>query len=281
MKASDLLCCINCKGKLETEKRGMYCGRCKISFALEDGVYDFNKKNDRLVEEYQKFQAKSDPYNFIRAPKIIIEGHERKREILKHFFDEYDVKGKKILDVGSGEGIPPLLKGCRLGIIQDISKNTLKKSQKSAAKEGIADKFIFISCKEDLPVSSDSLDLVFAGEIIEHVEDPSKFLRELFRVLKPHGKMVLTTPNSKAIIFRILGFKYSKGPQHISLQDYGSLMVILRKKFKVKNVYGFNQTFFHYLDNIIKNEKICRWWAKLFFERPKYAANLVVICEKS
>lgn len=38
-------------------------------------------------------------------------------------------------------------------------------------------------------------DTVLAGEIIEHVEEPYKFLRDVREVIKDGGKLVLSTPN--------------------------------------------------------------------------------------
>lgn len=46
-----------------------------------------------------------------------------------------------------------------------------------------------------LPVKSDCFDVVFAGEIIEHLVDTDYFLKEIHRVLKKSGKIVLTTLN--------------------------------------------------------------------------------------
>lgn len=44
---------------------------------------------------------------------------------------------------------------------------------------------------------SDSLfDVVIAGDVIEHLENPSHFLREVNRVLKPEGRLVLSTPQA-------------------------------------------------------------------------------------
>jgi 2-polyprenyl-3-methyl-5-hydroxy-6-metoxy-1,4-benzoquinol methylase len=46
-----------------------------------------------------------------------------------------------------------------------------------------------------LPEDSGSLDAVLALEVIEHLENPRAFLREIARVLKPGGSLVLSTPN--------------------------------------------------------------------------------------
>lgn len=55
-----------------------------------------------------------------------------------------------------------------------------------------------------IPFEDSFFDMVFAGEIIEHVFNPDFFLREINRVLKKGGILVLTTPNLAAWHNRIL-----------------------------------------------------------------------------
>lgn len=46
---------------------------------------------------------------------------------------------------------------------------------------------------ESLPIKSESIDLVFSTQVLEHVDDPAKFLSEAYRVLKPGGHLILST----------------------------------------------------------------------------------------
>ena len=46
-----------------------------------------------------------------------------------------------------------------------------------------------------LPQAADQFDLAIAVEVIEHVEDKRRFLAEIRRVLRPGGRLFLTTPN--------------------------------------------------------------------------------------
>ncbi len=57
--------------------------------------------------------------------------------------------------------------------------------------------------KEALPLPNDKVELIWAGEIIEHIFDTEFFVEELLRVTKPGGRLVLSTPNLGAWINRI------------------------------------------------------------------------------
>lgn len=48
---------------------------------------------------------------------------------------------------------------------------------------------------QHLPFENDAFDLVISCETIEHVPDARRALREMFRVCKPGGRLLLTTPN--------------------------------------------------------------------------------------
>jgi SAM-dependent methyltransferase len=59
---------------------------------------------------------------------------------------------------------------------------------------------------ERLPFREASFDAVVCMEGIEHFEDQTGFLRECARVLRPGGRLVLTTPNVLHLSSRISGF---------------------------------------------------------------------------
>jgi SAM-dependent methyltransferase len=46
-----------------------------------------------------------------------------------------------------------------------------------------------------LPFPSNSFDLVISRSVVEHLNDPRSVFREFHRVLKPGGKVILSTPN--------------------------------------------------------------------------------------
>ena len=71
---------------------------------------------------------------------------------------------------------------------------------------------------EGLPFQDSKFDLVTCTEVIEHLEHYRYTLREMYRVLRPGGVLVLTTPNilnlKSRIRFLIFGFYNLFGPLH-------------------------------------------------------------------
>lgn len=51
-----------------------------------------------------------------------------------------------------------------------------------------------------LPLDSGSVDAAVAVETIEHLENPRRFCRELTRIVKPGGVVVVSTPNQRSVL---------------------------------------------------------------------------------
>ena len=54
--------------------------------------------------------------------------------------------------------------------------------------------------RDPIPVPDESVDLVISIETIEHLENPRAFVRELVRIAKPGGWLVVTTPNQRSLV---------------------------------------------------------------------------------
>jgi len=119
---------------------------------------------------------------------------------------------------------PKLLSiACSTGVIEEKIKNKLgiivfgvdgaKNSLKTARKRGIITKCTDVS--KPLPFQNSYFDFVFAGEIIEHIFDTRSFLEEIYRLLKPNGYLILTTPNLARFDDR-LRFLFGKTPRQVA-----------------------------------------------------------------
>lgn len=115
----------------------------------------------------------------------------------------------KVLDVGCYDGhIGMLLKekmGAQCVVYGiDAADNCVAESRKKGIKAKKCD------ITKGINYPSNSFDIVFAGEIIEHVLDSDFFMRELKRVLKPNGTLIFTTPNSLSL-GRRLNYLFGNG----------------------------------------------------------------------
>jgi methionine biosynthesis protein MetW len=106
----------------------------------------------------------------------------------------------KILDIGCGDGsfIAKFRDRCKLFGI-DISAKAVKLAEKAGVSAYRSD----IS-SERLPFEDECFDLVYMGDIIEHLINPDFAITETARVMKPSGFLVLSTPNLASWLNRLL-----------------------------------------------------------------------------
>ena len=60
-------------------------------------------------------------------------------------------------------------------------------------------KFVKADLNAKLPFKDAQFAIVTAIEVIEHLENPRHLVREIFRILKPGGLAIITTPNTESI----------------------------------------------------------------------------------
>ena len=113
-------------------------------------------------------------------------------QLTKYLIDRFNLKpGSKILDNGCGRG--DFLEGFRVNGI-DAYGCDLEISMVN--KEGSQIIFGGVNFEKDkLPFPDDYFDLVFTKSVIEHIHNPSLFLKEMYRVLKPGGRIVVMVPD--------------------------------------------------------------------------------------
>jgi SAM-dependent methyltransferase len=134
----------------------------------------------------------------------------RIKPCLKMIEAEQKRRGRKltILDVGCGDGTVSRLflkAGQVLGI--DIVPEFVE----HAIEKGIEAKAADVT-QDGLPFPEGSMDVVYAGALIEHLYDPEFFLRECHRVLAEEGIILLSTPNIASLTSR-LRMLFGRGPK--------------------------------------------------------------------
>jgi 2-polyprenyl-6-hydroxyphenyl methylase/3-demethylubiquinone-9 3-methyltransferase len=109
---------------------------------------------------------------------------------------ELQAQNLSVLDVGCGGGILSeefARVGCRVTGI-DPSTPSLETARNHAAKEGLPIEYRQAN-GESIPFNADSFDVVVCCDVLEHVDDLEKTIREVARVLKPGGMFCYDTIN--------------------------------------------------------------------------------------
>lgn len=170
--------------------------------------------------------------------------HEKILDISRQLLD-----GKDILVVGSGQGSfeYKLMKiGVSPGqiISLDIDPNKYK-------IEDVECKFCDLN--QVIPLHDASVDICFAIEVIEHLNNPQKMIDEIYRVLRKNGTLYLSTPNLHSFMQKIrflftdnFGWFYEKdflGSGHIHPIFEWVLKRLIKNKFQI---WKYDSNSFHF-----------------------------------
>lgn len=168
-------------------------------------------------------------------------------------------ENKFILDIGCNEGeLTKIISKKNKVIGMELSEGAVKKAKTKGLEVIKGDVY-------KIPFKDNYFDLVHFSEVIEHILDTDKALMEIHRVLKPKGRLIMTTPNFCSFRDRILVLfghlqSYAQHEEHVRIFNKERLSKHLKKnKFKIKKVYGTGFSIptpgkspvFYFLDDIL------------------------------
>ncbi|MDE2439297.1 MAG: methyltransferase domain-containing protein, partial [Patescibacteria group bacterium] len=178
-------------------------------------IFIFLKKHANRFKNHRRVPAHTDPLSRIFGPltTVIDETDKQPREsniryyhLLKgahvfSFLKQYASPEKYFLDAGAGRGpycmlASPLFKNVTCW---EYNENELAHARKACAR------FSNISyARVDLrntPAYDGSFDVIVCSEVLEHIPEREQAVRELRRLLRPGGTLLVSMPNSWSLFY--------------------------------------------------------------------------------
>ena len=180
-------------------------------------------------------------------------------------FPVYKPNGK-ILDIGCGNGT-------FLSFMKDIGWRTFgteisQKAVDNALKNGHN---VFLGNISDANYSDEYFDVVTLNNVLEHIPEPVRLLKEIYRILKPGGELIICVPNFSSFSRKIFN-KYWDAlviPEHLHHFTSESLK-------RLAEVSGFNNIF---IKGIFR--KILWYNLKAYKKQNKMSAHLIIVYIKT
>lgn len=137
--------------------------------------------------------------------------------------------GKRVLDAGCGNGFGTrILADVAASVVGvDYSADAVRQATAHWMRSNLVFRQLDLTAPAD---DDDTFDLVLNFQVVEHIDDPGRFLRGLHARLAPGGTLVLTTPN------RLTSF--SENPYHVREYAPAELRALLAPVFSTVTLLG-------------------------------------------
>ncbi len=187
-------------------------------FPVVDGIpvmLDLQAKGEQYIEHYQTDAAEFDYFEERDDPATEHDERRVREALLRRLPDGVT----NVLDVGCGRAwvanalTPRGVTVCSLDVSLTNPKRALSMYPNDNHCAVVADAFA-------LPFASNSIDSVIASEIIEHVPNPHAFVKELLRVIKPGGVLLVSTPYKEKLRYSLCIHCNQPTPLHAHIHSF-------------------------------------------------------------
>ncbi len=199
-----ILCCKRCGSSLVQEPDRYLCKNCLQAYPVRDGIVLMEEKDEgtdlRIGNHLLNlFELKNERKYYGSYIQSDVEYAARLHSVnFPNFHAEVVspyLSDSALLDLGCGQlpyidSFPEA--GIKVFFGLDLSLESLM-----IARRNFKGKFPLILVKhgiEDIPFEDASFDVVISSEVLEHLDNPKNYLREICRVMRKGGCLSLSTP---------------------------------------------------------------------------------------
>ena len=172
-----------------------------------------------ILRAFYVRQYATDGYTSAADAPFLPELHEYKMRRLYRLFTRH-IPGGRALDVGCGRS---LFADMNASFDFKVYSGDLNYESVHSRAADVPQQAWAVFDAAAVPFRDAEFDGLFAGEIIEHVPDPRQTLREWWRVLKPGGVAIITTPNRERLVAVADGLESPYSRDHLGELSYREL----------------------------------------------------------
>ena len=186
------------------------------------------------------------------ASDVIASDNPIHQRLLKAYYLSLDYISGNVLEVGCGEGRGVELLAPKANYYTGIDK--ISQVVENLSIKHPEYRFSQMVIPPFSGLNDNSFDVVVSFQVIEHIKKDLEYLKEIYRVLKPGGKALITTPNIKMSL--------SRNPWHIREYTAAELHKLARNVFsnvEMLGIGGNEKVMTYYEQNKQSVHKMMKW----------------------